>query len=107
MHMTVSEQELTDLLMATWKAAQESPYALKDQTIEELLISFQKKQEKPWVILKAEEWSKLSGGTRIFHSLFGAGVVGSKNGEKHVAFRGFKMEFIESGWPWDQTVQLL
>ncbi len=105
--MQVTVKELNELMGRTFEAAQGSPCELRDQVIEELFADFLSRQEKPWVKLKFNEWKALPTGKRIFHSLFGEGTVGLKAGEKFVSFRGFRLEIMEDGWPWDQSVQLL
>ncbi len=105
--MQVTVKELNELAARTFDAAQGAPYELRDQIVDELFAEFLLRQEKPWVKLKFNEWKALPTGKVIFHSLFGEGIVGHKTGEKFVMFRGFRMEIMEDGWPWDQPVQLL
>ena len=105
--MILSLNDLSDLMTATWVGAQENSYELKNQVIEEILVSFQTKREKPWKVLKFEEWLGLPSGKKVFHKLFGEGFINIKAGSRFVSFRGFSMDLNEAGWPWDKPVQLL
>ena len=105
--MLISINELSNLLKATWNAAQESSYELKDQVIEELLSTFNTKKILNWELLKVEELRNLAAGKKIFHSNLGEGIVTIKNGEKFISFNGFEVELHEDDWPWNQSIQIL
>jgi hypothetical protein len=105
--MKVNRDILVKLLEEAFDAGQNMSYSLKDQTVEEIVWTFQKGQENPWVVLPFAELCSLPSGRKIFHSTFGEGIVTIKNGERFVQFPGFRMELAEDGWPWTEKLQVI
>ncbi len=105
--MRFSEEKLVKLLSEAFCFGQNCPYDLKDQVVEEILLSNQTTQKDSWVILPFSELRCLPSGRKIFHSMFGDGVITIKNGERFVQFSNFRIEIAEDGWPWDQKLQVI
>jgi hypothetical protein len=106
-HMRVNHEVLQKLLDEAFTAGQNTSHELKEQTIEEMLISVQNRQQQPWEVLSFAELCALPSGRKVLHALFGEGLVVSKNGERFVQFAGFRMELAEEGWPWTEKLQVI
>jgi hypothetical protein len=106
-HMRVEYEVLAKLLDEAFTAGQNSSYELKDQTVEEMVWNLLKGQENPLVVLPFAELCSLPSGRKMFHSVFGDGVVTIKSGERYVQFAGFRMELAEEGWPWTEKLQVI
>ncbi len=114
--MKVTKDVLNQLLSQAFDSGHHGSYELKTQEIEEIIWSFQKGNEIPFVMMTCKEIAALDKGVRIFHTLFGMGTVSQSNkrggignapGEKYVQFSGFRMELSEEGWPWNVAVQVI
>jgi hypothetical protein len=105
--MKVNSEVLKKLLDEAFVAGQSASYELKEQTIEEMILALQKGQEKPWLVLPFAELCSLPSGRKVFHSVFGEGIVAIKNSERFVQFAGFRMELAEEGWPWTGKMQVV
>ncbi len=105
--MQINTESLVKLLNEAFTSGQNSPYDLKDQAIEEILSTKQTTTHDTWVVLPVTELRCLPSGRKIFHSMFGEGILMIKNGERFVQFAGFRMELTEEGWPWDQKIQII
>lgn len=105
--MRVSRDVLAKLLDEAFIAGQNTSYELRDQVVEEIVWNFSKVQENPWVVVPFTELCSLPSGRKVFHSVFGEGIVTIKNGERFVQFAGFRMELAEEGWPWTEKMQVI
>ncbi len=114
--MKVTRDILNQLLSQAFDSGHHGSYELKNQEIEEILWTFQRGNEIPFVKMSAKEIAALEKGVRIFHTLFGMGTVSQSNkkagnssqpAEKYVQFSGFRMELTEEGWPWNVAIQVI
>jgi len=106
-HMRINRDALVKLLEEAWAAGQASPYELKEQTVEDIVWLFNQSQEQPLSVPSFAELRSLPSGRKVFHSLFGEGVMTVKNGERFVQFDNFRIELNEDGWPWSEKMQLV
>jgi hypothetical protein len=109
--MRFTREYLTEIVGKAFDAGNSSLYELKDQFIEEILAGIKKGDNEPWVVLPLKDLKALPNGKRIFHSMFGEGIIkikSTKNTVDHfVQFSGFRFDLAEEGHPWTEKIQVL
>lgn len=109
--MRFTKEYLEEVVGKAFDAGNSSLYELKDQFVDEILVGIKKGDNEPWVVLPLKDLKALPNGKKIFHSMFGEGIVTIKNGnlkvDHFVQFSGFRYDLSEEGHPWTEKIQLL
>jgi hypothetical protein len=101
---SMTKESLTRLLSLAFDCGQQASYELKYENVDELILNFQKEGE--WLILPVEVLKQLPNGQKIYHTLFGTGIITNWAEDKIVQFQGFKFGLKEDGFPWNFRLQL-
>jgi hypothetical protein len=110
--MRFTREYLAEILGKAFDVGNSSLYELKDQLVEEVLANIKKGDNEPWAILSLKDLKALPNDSRMFHSMFGEGIITIKmsdNGkvDHFVQFSGFRFDLSEEVFPWTEKIQVL